>query len=687
MATPSATLSGLPNEILSLVSSHLDRPKDVLNLALSSRRLNEYTKLDGWKAFLKGRFRVSGLDADAQNAVHGLTTLYRNWDRKAFVARDVEPAPKLLSLNSWEERRWRGPRGQTMGYRPKIDSYGETLGSWTDRREVLAWSAGTSILMRVQESGKKAERVWKEREKIGPSGEDLDTFDHFGHINSWYTYKIPQSSEGRDDITAIKLLRPHQTNVGCNGIAFGSASGHLSLLRVDTERRISTEQSYATEGQTVGSLSISSTNNPLIAANLGDASVALYPIDMNSDAEVSQQPLSQVTPIVTEIRNGRLWSCEFLSDKTVAVGLGPSYEPIQIYEVTPTGFTAEPIRKFNLDSKYWGGDRYSLEHLSTSIYPILPVPTDAQGGSDGGNVFLSGGYDGIIRLHDMRSRNGFETMFWDITNNSSVYSLAFQGLERVVAGTSMHSMLKVFDLRLSGSHAYHHLPVPTTPKPTNHNNTKLPAKRQDITLKPSVTSIATPTTGGWNLYINPRIPHQPSRNRIADSPIYALSIPSPLSPNLYCGIEGSILSLTFLGITDRCPDPIIAPIVQRFPDTGHVDIKRTYNPSDDVLNLGMYEQGNEDGLGMQLMLQEGVGMSVKKSAERRGERFKGLDERWKDPSEESERWVRGQEPEVQMGRRGGGDRGGRGGRWRGRGQRGGRGALAVGRGRGRGRGE
>ncbi len=66
-----AALNSLPNEILSLISSHLDRPRDLLYLSLASRRLADFAKLDGWKALLKGRFGVSGLDADARNSVHG----------------------------------------------------------------------------------------------------------------------------------------------------------------------------------------------------------------------------------------------------------------------------------------------------------------------------------------------------------------------------------------------------------------------------------------------------------------------------------------------------------------------------------------------------------------------------------------------------------------------------------------
>ncbi|KAF2704441.1 hypothetical protein K504DRAFT_461204 [Pleomassaria siparia CBS 279.74] len=713
MATP--TLSHLPNEILSLVSSYLERPSDVLNLALSSRRLHAYTKLDGWKAFLKGRFNIEGLDSDAKNSVHGITTLYRNWDRKAFVARRLSPGPKVRSLNTWNEGQWRGSRGQTMGYQPKIDSYEEIVGGcWSDRREALAWSAGTHILFRTKETGKKAQSIWERKNEKDPGTENLDKFDDFRALNSWYTYQIPQSFEGRDDITALKLLRPHQKHgEDIVGIAFGSASGLLSLLRVDTEGQTLSEQKYATEGRVVGSLSISSCADPLMATTLGDDTIALYALkssdrtteepqhnvipdpdpDPDSDSDVSieetaQGPISTATPIIPGTRNGRLWSTTFLSPSTLAIGLGLSYEPIQVYSVIPTGFSAEPLRKFSLDFKFWSGDRNNAQPTrSTSIYPILPVPADAQagGGSEGGNVFLSGGHDGIVRLHDMRSPNDYETIFWDVTNDSSIYSLALQGLERVVAGISMHSMLKVFDLRVSGSHAYHHLPPACgqNPKP---KTTPALKKSQDMTYNPTVdnASRGTPNTGGWNLYLNPRNSARGSHTnhrapRIADSPVYSLSIPSPTSPSLYCGIEGAIMHLHFLSILDPHPDPLLSPIVRRFPDTQHVDVKSTYNPSDEVLNLGMYEQGNEDGLGMQLMVQDGISMGVRKNVELRDyARFRGLDERWKDPGAGAERWSRGREPELAI--RGGPQRGGRGGRGGGRTDREGRGRGRTGRG-------
>ncbi|KAF2866973.1 hypothetical protein BDV95DRAFT_611258 [Massariosphaeria phaeospora] len=665
-----ATLSALPNEILSLVTNHLDRPKDLLHLSLSSRRLYDFSQLDGWKALLKGRFGLKGLDSDARTAVHGLTTLYRNWDRKAFVARYLDPAPDTTDMSTWENLKWRGPQGQTMGYQPSIDSYEDVFGSWTERREVLAWSAGTQIAMRVKETGSKVAR-----DRTGHQDLDTDSglpgqFDNFNHKSLWYTYKIPQSSEGRDDITALKILRPHQTDDDSETLVFGTASGHLTLLNVSPGRKVTSEQMCKTDHRAVGSLSISFDADPLMAAILGETTLALYPVKRDHLNGEGIEPLSQVTP-TTHARNGRIWSCSFISKDQVALGRGPSYVPIDVYEITPSGFSALPLRTFDFGTSFRrDAGTHSGVKYATSVYPVLPLPTNAQGGSEQSQVFLSGGYDGIIRLHDMRSPHSFETFFWDVTNDSSIYSLALQGSERVVAGMARHSMLKVFDLRLSGSHAYHTIRLSAQQPPKS--------KAKSFSFESIVfgedTKTITSISGGWNLYLNPRnpdrhrvrTPHARPHRTTEDSPIYSLSIPSPMSPNIYAGREGSITSLTFLSVADPHPDPLLSSAIQRFPDTNAIDIKSSYDPSDDVMNLGMYEQGDEQHLGMQLMIQDSVGMGVVKSAEQRNEgRFRGLDERWKDPSED--RWERGQEPPQN--RRGGGrGRGGRGGRGRGRGR-------------------
>ena len=692
------TLSTLPNEILSLITSHFDRPSDLLHLSLTSHRLTAFAKLDGWKAFLKGRFCISGLDLDAANSVHGLTTLYRNWERKGFVARYLEPTKNTRSLNTWAATPWRGPQGQTMGYQPSIDSYEDMFGAWSERREVLAWSAGTQIVMRVKETGARGRAAWAKQKELESEPDQTFSYDALKNANSWFSYKIPESVEGRDDITSLRLLRPHQTHDTAESIVFGTASGQLSRLTVYPDRAETVEQQYDTTRRAIESISVSPFGEPLLAATLGDSSLALFPLhDDNSETPVG--PITQVTPSTSGPRTSRIWSCDFLSDDKVAIGMGPSHEPIHVYQITPEGFLSSPLRTFNLDPTSW--DNTSSTHAplrSTSIYPLLPLRGSTTGGSDAGTVFLSGGYDGIVRLHDTRSRRGFETLFWDPPHDSSIYSLAVQGHERIVAGVSMHAMLKVFDLRLSGSHAYQSIPLPgstptTNPNPSSPQHQQRKPPTQDFASNAIVTASkgrATAITGGWNLYLHARSP--PARGAYRDdywrgrddSPVYALSIPSPTSPAVYAGLEGAVMGLTFHGVQDAWADGMLTGALGRDVNGAHDgatngtrnetsngtttnDTPDTPCARDDagVLNLGMYEQGSEEGLGMQLLVQSAVGATPKRGDDAHP-RYALLDERWRDIREEGNRWARGgAQAQPQAGR---GARGGRG-RGRGRGRR------------------
>lgn len=647
-------LSTLPNEILSLITNYLDHPKDVRHLSLTCHRLHQFVEIDGWNAYLAGRFGITAPFSEGRTTVHGITTLYRNWDRKAFLARYIEPSSRIISLNTWQQGKWENTSAQTMGYQPSIDSYEDTQG-WTNRREVLTWSAGRQLAMRIKETGS---RVPTPLARI----EEQDGLDIYKHRATWYTYQIPDSREGIDDITALRLLRPSQHNDSSEYIAFGTASGQLSLLEVNLNGHDTKTHYFKTHQEPVGSLSISPHDKPLMATIRGP-SLTLYPVHFGAEDE-DLSPLDEINPRPSSAQNietTRPWTCNFIAQNRIAVGLGPSLEPVEVFGVQPDGM--RPLRRFGVQDQYAILDSY--KPVKTSVYPVAPLRLESQAGTDPGNVFLSGAYDGYIRLHDMRSPNDFERLISDETNGSPVYSLVTQGLERVIAGVSQHSMLKVFDLRFSGSHAYSY-PLPDS----GHKG-----------AQPS---------NDWNLFLHPR--HQESRpgqqrrgHRIEDSPVYSLSLPSATSPSLYAGVEGAIMGLDFLSVMDPYPDPLFSGGVKYLPNFTP-DIERSYNLTGDVLSLGMYERVGEhdtteyespsavtgSGPRRRLVVQEDVtGAALAENAEKRAAiQFVGLDERWKDPSEEGKKWIRGQvpqgQPEAQSGRGGRGRGGRRGQRGRGR---------------------
>jgi WD40 repeat protein len=522
-----------------------------------------------------------------------------------------------------------------MGYQPSIDSYEEIYEGWGERREVVAWSAGTQIVMRVKETGANIEKFRKTEESLDNASDQPWNYDAFNHLNTWFTYRIPESIEGRDDVTSLKLLRPHQRDMAYEDMVLGTASGQLSLLSASPDLAETHVLHYDTGRRAVGATSITSSSAPMLAATLGDSTIALYSTNRDSCSTDSVKPITEVASNQPGLSSGRIWSCNFLSDDRIAVGAGPCHEPIQVYQIGADGFMSLPLRTFNLDSE----SNNSRVARLTSVYPILPIPSTARGGSEAGHTFLSGGYDGIIRLHDMRSPRSFEAMYWDPTNDSSVYSLAAQGLERIVVGVAMHSMIKVFDLRLSGSNTYHTVSMPSKPK------TK-PKRQQDFASNAIVNNTRSDVAaiaGGWNLYLNPRGSstrnHQLRANE--NSPVYSLSIPSRTSQNVYAGMEGVVQNLTFHGIADPHPDPMLSQSLVRFPDSNAVDVRASYNPHDDVLNMGMYEQGSEEGLGMQLLVQDSVANNAVTKERKDAARAKGVDERWIDPRDEG-RWARGE---------------------------------------------
>lgn len=654
-----AALDALPNELLSVIVALLQRPQDLVSLALCNRTLHRYVELDGWKALLKGRWGLA--QHDAASFVHGLSTLQRNWTRKAFVARFLTPGPADAQWTA-ESRRAQRPTSQTMGYQPSIDSYGSIFESWQDRREVLAWSAGAKLMVRIAESGNRFAKSHGVREN---SAKDVHwAFTSQANLSEcWYRHQIPNGHDGIDDITALKLLRPHQKSNELVQVVYGTASGKMSLLTADPTTQLTLSNDLDSSHRSVDSITVSDTSEPLLAMVLGNTTLALAPLADAASRGHPWKPISEVKPDIPGLYKGRIWSCAFLSPDMVALGVGKTTEPIQIYRVTPSGLSPDPYRTFSMQLDHDLCIRLETDsHPVTSVYPIAPLPLDWVG-TPSNHVFLSGAYDGLVRLHDTRSARSFESVFWDVTNDSPVYSLACQGPDRILIGSSMHSMLKVFDVRMSGARSMRCRGVSPTTLSSQENSV-------DMTEPPSVI------TGGWNLFLNPRasridsaVGRQFSRSgssRNADSPVYSLSIPSPTSPTLYAGLEGTIASLAFHSVPDKHPDLSLGHDIA-LQSRGH------------ILQLGMYQQGHQpSGAAMQLLVQDSLnpnafdGSRQMESSSTLDYCKENLDIRWKNPRNDLDakgRWGRVEEAsnsQADAGQLSNGHRGRRRGRGRGR---------------------
>lgn len=590
-------LHELPVELLNHIVTYLPTAQAVTRLSTCNQVLHRYFKEEGWKLWVQKHFPSFKITHKWEAAAHALTTYSRNLDRRAFLARYIEPSNFIVKLPQRElDTQWRRPRGQTMGYQPVIDSYEESTGSaWDAKKQVLAWSAGAELVLRVKSMGTK--------HKADSRG-TYSYFDHFNHHTRWFTYRPPKALEGRDDITALSVLKhPYReessSTTDVEHVVFGTASGglYLSHLELDRDASRTVGGIFETRKRAVRSADVEASSESLLAANLGDLNIALYNIPqyigkVPDRHEVIHQ-LSEITLSQEGTRSFRVWSTQFLSEDMLALGTGPSAYPVQVYKIRPTGFDDEASRKLEVRET----------SLETSVYAIKPLTSSAGDKRSNGELFLSGAYDGVTRLHDLRSPRPFVSYFFDGTDDGAIYSLQMIGRERFVAGGSRHSMLKFFDLRLAGGRAYHYEDV----------NSSVPQK-------PTIMD------SGWNVFLNPRNDPQPrwtwSRSRAIESPVYSLSMPSPTSPTLFAGVENHMVELDFTSMLDKHPDPVFSRGIVRDQRCA-VNVVKSWNPKHDVLNFAMYE--HDPNAKMRLRTQAGIGLY--------NGQLQGYDERWRDSGE------------------------------------------------------
>lgn len=620
------TLTDLPPELLDHITTYLPTAQTINNLGRANKSLRTFVEKDAWQTFSRTRF-PSLYPADASSksfhkaTARALATLSKAWDRRAFVSRYIEPHGDIRAFpGNKRVDRWKRPRGQTIGFTPQLDCY-EGIDARGEREEVLAFTAGAEICLRER--------------KIEGSAEDP----------RWTAYRPLTSVEGRDDVTCMHLLKPQgseQHHDTAKRVISGTANGDLQLLNLPPDDGSDIVKSHlATTGRAVRSSSLwqEPFKPTLLAANLGDSHVALYTVDANVKDMAPKTEIDIRQQMTNGRRGQRAWSTNFISSQTLAIGLGPSEEPLHIYTLTSSGLEKEPSRKFALQNdidKLAG--QITLEGFSkrsaSSVYPVVPLAPESTsaGGSESGQVFLSGAYDGIIRLHDLRSNRDVEQAYIDPTDDSAIYSLLPRGRETLVAGTSRHSLLKVFDLRL-GSKAYNYLdaiqPIPDD-EPWKASKRAVKTKDWSLFLKPH--SATYPGRGGGNNWAR----------RSAESSIYSLAAPSSTSPYIYAGVENAVVEMAFTSLLDNYPDPTFfqpsQPTKAQHHHSNHR--RRSSHPHSqdagltiagmrpkEILDLAMYDQHADMKLCTQRSVRETL--RLKDTLVKGEDVVRGMDERWK----------------------------------------------------------
>lgn len=485
-----------------------------------------------------------------------------------------------------------------MGFQPVIDSYEQWTGNtWDSRKEVVCFGAGADLVMSIVERNRKVTSQWQTASK-----EERNTdFAPDRSKRKWIKCREEHHKEGRDDITTVNIVRPHQLQRrdqmrGGENVLVGRASGDLTLLRLSAGQKDCVVTSYETRNRIVRATDITTGQAPLLATCLDNSQAALYRV--NGEQDRTALPIGEVSCVPPTDKQCRLWSCRFLGPDKLAIGRGIAKRLVYVFEVRPEGLSEQPLRTFG------GG----LEReINTSAYPIVPIPSSSADDGTTGNAFLSGGFDGYVRLHDMRSPAEYEALISDPTDFSAIFSMVMLGRERLVAGGAINSLLKVWDLRFTGGRSYNYLDALAT------------GGAEDVTPSPAHGDIHT---GGWNVFASPYDQQNRRWHRGQESPIYSLSRPSACSTSLYVGRENSVMQFNMTSMLDKHPDPLFRHSVVRKPG-GMIDPRKTWDSDGKhrVLSLSCYDE----------TVQGHMNLKIQQNAEHTGLRdsIPGYDERWR----------------------------------------------------------
>lgn len=160
-----------------------------------------------------------------------------------------------------------------------------------------------------------------------------------------------------------------------------------------------------------------------------------------------------------------------------------------------------------------------------------------------------------------------------------------------MAGASMNSLVKVFDLRMAGGKMYSCLDLCPFYGVSKANCT------DDEMVSESWTQegFANLCESGFNIFASEKTAARRTRDfsaqRHRQSPVYSLSRPSSTSASLYAGLENYVVHFNFSRLLDAYPDPTFRTAQRKQPNLQEkYDPIRTWYPTPGAWsNLSIYE--------------------------------------------------------------------------------------------------
>ncbi|KAK0707427.1 hypothetical protein B0H67DRAFT_495384 [Lasiosphaeris hirsuta] len=564
------TLSDLPDDVLRLILANLESARDLWALALSCHRLHRFVDDDGWRVFVRSRFRSlaiaipgpaqsdpgrDGVDDTRDDAktnsneprkgrpsyrqlAESLTWQSRCWDRRALRFQALQPTAKP------RERGARNPRGGR--FQPVVDAHLDP----DTREEMVIWGAGEDVVARYRQPGGAAAT------KVTWAGSDGKDFG-FG--------------AGYDDVRALSIVRGQARYDGGRSFLTGRDNGELALLSAEPDRfgdrlvqfrpvsasvdgdEVDENTQRPVEQETINSLAVLRDGPKSLIAAATKSSVIVYGLPEDDATEAT--PLTiydlrrDIFPSGTQLCRAA-WMGQ---GEIMALALRGCNDPLRYLSITPTGWTHHTAAK-NADIE----QRYDITYGNVCPNSLQPVRPHAS--SKGGpSLLLSAWRDGTCRLQDLRTPSVFDAVYQDnIDPWADSEVLMTYGTERFISGGMNGETIKIFDFRWTKN--YYHTsglsclgatPFPEPPQPFHkrppgsdrttptacrrarcNHVAGLPCRwhefSRDIYFRPNAS-----------FFLSKALPDRGPNSGVGS--VWSLAKASDYSPNFYIGITGGIL--------------------------------------------------------------------------------------------------------------------------------------------------
>lgn len=544
-------LDTLPIALLRIIFRNLDTAQSFGRLAQTSKSLKQIVEHHGWNVFVRAHFDSRNLPpGNWKTVARRLSWQNRAWERRALILSSLV-SPKKLAQQSNRGRGGRGGRGGRQGrpaqtFPPSVilDASSHTQGR--AEHELLAWGIGEDVVLR-----------WRELHHSVPKKEKWTNVQ--GEMAGF--------KAGQDDVSALALLKDPETKQA-QMMLVGRASGYLQLL--------STHQKDM--GRTIAWLQPGPTDNPTteqgevqhIDANMSQYSAAVatkdslffYPLleqwpnpkDLSLDENgnpaefvihpaesLSVKNMQESVPFqqirqVCNIQNG-----------DVALALSGTTQPLRYLTRTPSGTVITNSAKVQASSRCSQSYIYNDHQTQTSRCILALDASFLPGGS--AYTTLSSYDDGTIRLQDLRTPSAIDTIYQDhFELTTPIGPLLADGTQRFIAGSARTSVLKIFDYRWTKSYHYTDAvpcsknPLGPTPKPlTWLAPPSVPHRARCCFMTGQFcTRHVLARTDFYRPNCNIYLP-----NIYQDaSPVYTLARASPMSPNIYAGLSGELVTMS-----------------------------------------------------------------------------------------------------------------------------------------------